>query len=46
MVEYYKYCFKSTEKPKYVKKEKKSTYYLLCEKKTDKKNIKRSNIRK
>ena len=45
MVQYDKYCLKSTEKPKYVKK-KKNTYCLLCEKKTENKNIKRSSIRK
>ena len=39
MVEYDKYCFNSKEKPKYVKKKKKNTYCLVCEKKTDK-NIK------
>ena len=39
MVEYDKYCFKSKEKPKYVKK-KENTYYLVCEKNTDNKNIK------
>ena len=30
MVQYYKYCFKSTEKPKYVKKKKKAlTAYFV-----------------
>ena len=38
MVEYDKCCFKSKEKPKYVKK-KENTYYLACRKKTDNKNI-------
>ena len=40
MVEYDKYRFKSNEKPKYVKKKKKNTYCLVCEKKTNNKNIK------
>ena len=39
IVEYYKYHFKSKEKPKYVKN-KKNTYCLVCEKKADNKNIK------
>ena len=39
MVECDKYCFKSKENPKYVKK-KENTYCLVCEKKTDNKNIK------
>ena len=39
MVEYDKYCFKSKEQPKQVKK-KENTYYIVCEKKTDNKNIK------
>ena len=39
MVEYDKYCFKSKEKLKYVKK-KENTYCLVCEKETDNKNIK------
>ena len=39
MVDYDKYCFKSKEKPKYVKKEKKNTNCLVCEKQTDNKNI-------
>ena len=38
LVEYDKYCFKSKEKPKYVKKA--NTYCLVCKKKTDNKNIK------
>ena len=39
MVECDKYCFKSKENPKYVKK-KENTYCLVCDKKTDNKNIK------
>ena len=39
MVECDKYCFKSKENPKYVKK-KENTYCLVCEKKTDNKSIK------
>ena len=38
LVECDKYCFKSKEKPKYVKKA--NTYCLVCKKKTDNKNIK------
>ena len=39
LVEYDKYRFKSKENPKYVK-QKGSTYCLVCEKKTNHKNIK------
>ena len=39
MAEYDKYWFKPKEKPKYVKK-KENFYCLVCEKKTDNKNIK------
>ena len=38
MVEYDKYCFK-LKKTKYVKK-RKNAYCLVCEKKTDNKNVK------
>ena len=40
MVEYNKYRFKLKERLKYVKKKKKNTYCLVCEKKTDNKYIK------
>ena len=40
MVDFVKYRFRSEEKTKYVKKKKKKTYCLLCEKKTNNKNIK------
>ena len=40
MVEYDQYCFKSKEKPKYVKKKKKTLIALVCEKETDNKSIK------
>ena len=36
MIEYDKYCFKSKEKPKYIKKKKKPC--LVCEKKRDNEN--------
>ena len=44
MLEYEKYCFKSKEKPKYVKKEGSSC--VGCRKKSKKLKDKRSNIRK
>ena len=39
IVQYDKYCFKSKEKPKFVKK-KENIYCLVCKKETDNKNIK------